>query len=77
MLCIPYQRFAQSETKHEEDWAYCLLGIFGIFMQLIYGEGRDLGREKTDLLQKLFKSPYRDRKDRTSERLEGTCEWFT
>jgi hypothetical protein len=29
------------ETKHEEDWAYCLLGIFGVFMPLIYGEGKD------------------------------------
>jgi hypothetical protein len=28
------------ETKHEEDWAYCLLGIFGVFMPLIYGEGK-------------------------------------
>lgn len=28
------------ETTHEEDWAYSLLGIFGIFMPLIYGEGR-------------------------------------
>jgi hypothetical protein len=29
------------ETKHEEDWAYCLLGIFGVFMPLIYGEGKE------------------------------------
>jgi len=29
------------ETKYEEDWAYCLLGIFGVFMPLIYGEGKD------------------------------------
>jgi hypothetical protein len=28
------------ETKYEEDWAYCLLGIFGVFMPLIYGEGK-------------------------------------
>jgi len=28
------------QTTHEEDWAYCLLGIFGIFMPLIYGEGK-------------------------------------
>lgn len=28
-------------TKREEDWAYCLLGIFGVFMPLIYGERRD------------------------------------
>ncbi|KAL9093973.1 MAG: hypothetical protein Q9165_003643 [Trypethelium subeluteriae] len=29
------------QTKREEDWAYCLLGIFGVSMPLVYGEGRD------------------------------------
>lgn len=28
-------------TKRIEDGAYCLLGIFGIFMPLIYGEGKN------------------------------------
>jgi|SRR3569833_2134017 len=28
------------QTTQEEDWAYCLLGIFGVFMPLIYGEGK-------------------------------------
>ena len=28
------------QTTREEDWAYSLLGIFGIFMPLIYGEGK-------------------------------------
>jgi hypothetical protein len=28
------------QTTRKEDWAYCLLGIFGVFMPLIYGEGR-------------------------------------
>ncbi|OIW26061.1 HET-domain-containing protein [Coniochaeta ligniaria NRRL 30616] len=38
------ERFRWSETrqtKHEEDMAYCLLGIFGVFMPLIYGEGKE------------------------------------
>ncbi|KAF2679379.1 HET-domain-containing protein [Lentithecium fluviatile CBS 122367] len=37
---------ASRQTKHEEDAAYCLLGIFDIHMPLIYGEGRQkaLGR---------------------------------
>lgn len=37
------ERFSWTEhrkTKREEDAAYCLLGIFDIFMPLIYGEGR-------------------------------------
>ncbi|KLU91451.1 hypothetical protein MAPG_09971 [Magnaporthiopsis poae ATCC 64411] len=32
---------AQRETKREEDRAYCLLGIFGVTMPMIYGEGGD------------------------------------
>jgi len=28
------------QTTEEEDKAYCLLGIFGVFMYLIYGEGQ-------------------------------------
>ncbi|KAK5658021.1 hypothetical protein OQA88_2575 [Cercophora sp. LCS_1] len=36
-------RFSWAETRQttvEEDWAYSLLGIFGVFMPLIYGEGK-------------------------------------
>jgi hypothetical protein len=36
------QRFKWGEnrqTTEEEDMAYCLLGIFDIFLPLIYGEG--------------------------------------
>ncbi|KAI0125291.1 hypothetical protein BJ170DRAFT_499040 [Xylariales sp. AK1849] len=29
------------QTKYEEDMAYSLLGIFGVHMPLIYGEGRE------------------------------------
>lgn len=29
------------QATREEDGAYCLLGIFGIYMSLIYGEGKD------------------------------------
>jgi hypothetical protein len=29
------------ETKYEEDKAYCLQGIFDIYIPLIYGEGRE------------------------------------
>ncbi|KAH7303159.1 WD40-repeat-containing domain protein [Stachybotrys elegans] len=32
---------AQRHTKRKEDLAYCLLGIFGIAMPMIYGEGGD------------------------------------
>jgi hypothetical protein len=32
---------SRRETKIEEDQVYCLLGIFGVFLPLIYGEGKD------------------------------------
>ncbi|KAF2198480.1 HET-domain-containing protein, partial [Delitschia confertaspora ATCC 74209] len=32
---------ALRQTKREEDAAYSLLGIFGVFIPLIYGEGRE------------------------------------
>ncbi|KAF2167629.1 hypothetical protein M409DRAFT_66106 [Zasmidium cellare ATCC 36951] len=34
------------ETTAEEDKAYCLLGIFGVSMSVIYGEGRQRARER-------------------------------
>jgi hypothetical protein len=42
---------ATRQTTREEDWAYCLLGIFGVFMPLIYGEGREhaIGRLKKEI----------------------------
>ncbi|RYP24058.1 hypothetical protein DL765_000786 [Monosporascus sp. GIB2] len=54
------ERFKWAETRqttHEEDWAYCLLGIFGVFMPLIYGEGksnavRRLKREIADAISR-------------------------
>jgi hypothetical protein len=31
----------ERHTTEEEDGAYCLMGLFSIFMPLIYGEGKD------------------------------------
>ena len=32
---------ATRQTTRPEDRVYCLLGIFGVFMPIIYGEGRE------------------------------------
>ncbi|KAJ6257310.1 Vegetative incompatibility protein [Drechslerella dactyloides] len=32
---------------------------------------------EAEMLKRLDKSPYRDRKDRNPDRVPGTCEWFT
>ncbi|ETS76266.1 hypothetical protein PFICI_11653 [Pestalotiopsis fici W106-1] len=34
------------QTTLEEDMAYCLLGIFDVFMPLIYGEGRERAQQR-------------------------------
>jgi hypothetical protein len=43
---------ARRETTREEDLAYCLLGIFGISMSLVYGEG---ARAFTRLQEEIMK----------------------
>jgi hypothetical protein len=40
-------------TTRSEDLAYCLLGIFGIHMPLLYGEGRDAFRRFQEELLKV------------------------
>jgi ankyrin repeat protein len=37
---------ANRQTKREEDIVYCLLGFFGVFMPLIYGEGHQNALER-------------------------------
>jgi hypothetical protein len=45
------------KTKREEDAAYCLLGIFDIYMPLLYGEGR---KKAFSRLQKELKETLED-----------------
>ncbi|KAK0618869.1 hypothetical protein B0T14DRAFT_478724 [Immersiella caudata] len=50
-------KWAESrQTTREEDWAYSLLGIFGVFISPIYGEGKEnavrrLNKEISDKLR--------------------------
>jgi hypothetical protein len=50
------------QTKREEDRAYSLLGIFGIHMPLIYGEGVESAFKR--LREEMDKNsrPSQDRK---------------
>jgi ankyrin repeat protein len=77
----------QRQTTKDEDQAYCLLGIFGIHLPLIYGEGKDnalrrLNNEidkyskESECLHALRTTAYEEFKDRNPDRLEGTCQWF-
>ncbi|KAH8886796.1 hypothetical protein GQ53DRAFT_337775 [Thozetella sp. PMI_491] len=48
---------ARRETKRKEDLAYCLLGIFGVTMPMIYGEG---GEQAFFRLQEQIMKTKRD-----------------
>jgi hypothetical protein len=60
----------QRQTTREEDGAYCLLGIFGIYMSLIYGEGSD------NAIKRLRRKIQRPMKD-IEERLGKICSWLS
>lgn len=78
---------AGRETTRQEDKAYCLLGIFNVYMPLIYGEGRDnamarlkssfhdLHAEERRCHQSLKTSSYEAYKNRNALRVSGTCQW--
>ncbi|KAL9113919.1 MAG: hypothetical protein Q9227_002053 [Pyrenula ochraceoflavens] len=50
-------------TTREEDWAYCLLGIFTISMPLIYGEGRE---RAIDRLRRKVSRAYQSKSHNTA-----------
>ena len=46
---------ARRTTKRIEDEAYCLLGIFNVFMPIMYGEGRNaFARLQKSILEQCF-----------------------
>jgi hypothetical protein len=51
------------QTTRKEDQAYSLLGIFGVHMPLIYGEGKD------NALRRLLKKIYKPSQGKTKLRL--------
>ena len=73
------------KTKLEEDKAYSLLGIFDIYMSLIYGEGEEnafkrlrtsiqMEREDQECIQHLRLTDPRDDKKRIEETKGGLLE---
>ena len=77
-------RFAWAEnrqTTREEDGAYCLLGIFGIYMSLIYGEGKDNAikrlRRKVQEASETSEDDTKTRSRSQEERLGKICSWLS
>lgn len=80
---------AKRRTKKPEDKAYCLQGIFDVYMPLMYGEGehamirlrakidKRLGRKQAGILQWLSPlDPSSQHLENQKRRLEGTGQWM-
>lgn len=76
-------------TKREEDSAYSLLGLFGIFMPPIYGEGKEHAlkrlhktiqeaedKAETDLLKSLCFDQMMLRLENVKDAHQYTCRWL-
>ncbi|EMD65035.1 hypothetical protein COCSADRAFT_317254 [Bipolaris sorokiniana ND90Pr] len=64
---------ANRQTTREEDGAYCLLGIFGIYMSPIYSEGKDHAMKR---LQKKVEEASEDTLGQ-EEKLGKICRWLS
>jgi hypothetical protein len=55
---------ANRQTTYKEDKVYCLLGIFDVFLPLIYGEGEEYAtqRLKEEIQRRSEQKEWRDRK---------------
>jgi hypothetical protein len=64
---------ANRQTTEEEDGAYCLFGIFGVHLPLIYGEGKENARERLESAAVLKRGHNHDQE----ERLSKICSWLS
>ncbi|OQV11207.1 hypothetical protein CLAIMM_15076 [Cladophialophora immunda] len=51
------------DTKKKEDKAYCLLGIFNVFMPIIYGEGENATIRLQKIIVKYSRGPSSEREN--------------
>jgi hypothetical protein len=62
------------QTTEEEDGAYCLFGIFGVHLPLIYGEGKENAFER---LRGAAILKHKGRSHDQEERLGNICSWLS
>ncbi|KAH8586924.1 heterokaryon incompatibility protein-domain-containing protein [Bisporella sp. PMI_857] len=62
------------QTTRKEDWAYCLLGIFGVFMPPIYGEGKEnaIRRLKKEIGEALIREDASEYQREHVESMQAT-----
>jgi hypothetical protein len=65
---------ANRQTTEEEDRAYCLFGIFGVHLPLIYGEGKE---NALDRLRSAVVLKHKGRSHDQEERLGKICSWLS
>jgi hypothetical protein len=62
------------QTTREEDRAYCLLGMFGVYLPLIYGEGKENALDR--LRDAVVIKNDKDRSRSHDDRLGKICSWL-
>ncbi|RYN52528.1 hypothetical protein AA0117_g13366, partial [Alternaria alternata] len=62
------------QTTEEEDGAYCLFGIFGVHLPLIYGEGKDNALER---LRSAAILKHKGRSQDQEEKLSKIRSWLS
>ncbi|RYN80660.1 hypothetical protein AA0119_g13495 [Alternaria tenuissima] len=65
---------ANRQTTEEEDGAYCLFGIFGVHLPLIYGEGKDNALER---LRSAAILKHKGRSQDQEEKLGKIRSWLS
>ncbi|RYO14807.1 Vegetative incompatibility protein [Alternaria arborescens] len=65
---------ANRQTTEEEDGAYCLFGIFGVHLPLIYGEGKDNALER---LRSAAILKHKGRSQGQEEKLGKIRSWLS
>jgi hypothetical protein len=65
---------ANRQTTEEEDGAYCLFGIFGVHLPLIYGEGKENALER---LRSAAILKHKGRSQDQEEKLSKICSWLS
>ncbi|XP_014553175.1 hypothetical protein COCVIDRAFT_75541, partial [Bipolaris victoriae FI3] len=65
---------ANRRTTEEEDGAYCLFGIFGVHLPLIYGEGKANALER---LRSVAILKHKGRSHDQEEKLGKICSWLS
>ncbi|KAF7574509.1 vegetative incompatibility protein HET-E-1 [Pyrenophora tritici-repentis] len=72
---------ANRQTTEEEDEAYCLFGIFGVHLPLIYGEGKERAlkrlKKEIETSEDASVNNTKTRSRSQEERISKICSWLS